>query len=87
MAPLQTPAPSVFGALCVIAARDTRWKSIIQKFCTGKSVKFKIKKINFKMADGEKKVMADEIDKEPMKYENENLKIALEAANNAPHHQ
>ena len=35
------------------------------------------------MADGEKKVMADEIDKEPMKYENENLKIALEAANNA----
>ena len=35
------------------------------------------------MADGEKKVRADEINKEPLKYENENLKIALEAANNA----
>ena len=36
------------------------------------------------MADGdEKKVMVDEIAEEPMRYEVENLKIALKAANNA----
>ena len=36
------------------------------------------------MADGdEKKVMVDETRKEPLKYEVENLKIALKAANNA----
>ena len=36
------------------------------------------------MADGdEKKVMVDETRKEPWKYEVENLKIALKAANNA----
>ena len=36
------------------------------------------------MADGEeKKVMVDEIAKEPIRYEVENLKIALKAANNA----
>ena len=36
------------------------------------------------MADGdEKKVMVDETREEPWKYEVENLKIALKAANNA----
>ena len=36
------------------------------------------------MADGEeKKVMVDEIAEEPIRYEVENLKIALKAANNA----
>ena len=36
------------------------------------------------MADGdERKVMVDEIAEAPMRYEVENLKIALKAANNA----